>query len=78
MEHQKAIRERLNQERAAQIADKEMRKAKALARQKQEEKEVPTSLPWLNRVVRASSRRRRCAESAWVVCLSVWRPSCSA
>jgi hypothetical protein len=35
MEEEKQVRAHLNQDRAAQIADKEMRKARAVARQKQ-------------------------------------------
>lgn len=40
MEEEKQVRAHLNQDRAAQIADKEMRKARAVARQKQEELEA--------------------------------------
>jgi len=40
IEEEKQVRAHLNQDRAAQIADKEMRKARAAARQKQEEEEA--------------------------------------
>jgi len=62
VERQKAVRERLNQERAAQIQDKEMRQSKALARQKQEETEANEMLQQEHRRVKELEKAKRAAE----------------
>lgn len=59
VEKQKTVRERLNQERAAQIADKETRQTKALARQKQEEMEATEMLATEHRRVKMMENAKR-------------------